>query len=647
MAWQSTKDIVQEQIEEFQVYADTAYNTTLDALREIADSYRSTIEDVGVSNGGGGNADPDAWADYEKPAPPESPVIVFSPPEAPGDPTAAADAEGLADRVANRFAGITAPVFTDSPLPIRLPDPPSDAYPDAPSDPAPLNPPTYPAAPTLTNPTEPSLREITIPKSPEIDLDPITTLIEELRASKPVAPDLPVVPGIGELMDDGYRLANDKFLEFVGNCPALAKICPRLGELLSGHSTGLTAEVAQALRDRAFSAEYRQATQAEQEALTDWLARGFTLPGSALESKLATIRQLNRDKIAALNRDLWIEEAKMEIENLRFAIQQGIAYEGMLRDAWIKLYGIVMAMAQAEIDAALKTLDAALNLYRIKVEAWQTEFSTIKDQLQIELSKLEVFKAELEAQRLIGQLNQQDIELYKERWNALNIAVSLYKTQVDAANSILQGELAKLEYSAKQVQIYLAKITANESQWKSYGIAADAEKTKADLFESQSRAFSARVSSYATSIDAAKTISDTEVSALRLMLEAWQSQLEKYKAELQTELGRIDALVRASGVDTDIFKSEVMSETGYSDAIAKRLGYYLDVRRSNADIEIKNKDLVQSRELYLARLTQDSLDGIARIGAQLSGSAMSAMSIHSGISSSSGYSESHSYNETG
>ena len=651
MAWVSTNELVQAQIAGFKNYADQAFNTALAALDAIANTYGSSWANIGIGGGNSGSIPLDSLPNYVKPTPiPVAPDIEFAQPDDPGEPLSASAIENALIEAKARLAGIAVPVFTDTPLPLQLPLPPSGTLPAPPTDPAPIVAPVYPESPELTFPVLPALRAITLPDLAAPDLSGITALIAELRATRPVAPVLPESPDFGSLASHYYTLTNQQLTAFVGQCTALANLCPRLAELLSGTSIGMPAAVAQALRDRAFAAEDRQAVQAKTEALTDWLARGFTLPGGALEAKLATIHTLNRDKKAQLNRDLWIEEAKLEIENLRFALQQGIAYEGLLRESWGKLYNIVQALAQTEIEVNLKILDAAISLYKTKVEAWQAEFATIKDQLQIELAKLEVYKAELDGQKLIGQLNQQDIDLYKTQWEAINAKVSVYKAQIDAANSLLQAELAKLEWAVKRVQIYTAQVGAYEAEWKAYGVAAEAEKAKVELFESQSKAFASRVTAYAGQVDAAKAIADLDVTALKLQLEAWQNQLEQYKAELQTELGRIEALVKGSGVDVEVYKTKALVEEGYTNFEMKKLDYGLNLDKLNADITLKEAELQQSRELSLAKLAQDALDGIARTGAQLAGSAMSAMNVQASLSSGSttsdSFQETHYYDES-
>lgn len=647
MPWVPTNQIVQDQISTFQGYANAAFGTAIDALNEIADSFHSSVSESGVGSDPG-YPEPEEGDGYQKPTPPNPATITFNAPTAPTEIVTSGDIAEVVDRLVDRFDEADVPEFTDEPMELRLPEPPSDALPFPPSDPAPIEVPEYPDVPEYEAPVLPELRPIELPEPPSVDLSAITELIAALRAAKPTAPMLPDLPVFSALFAEQYAVSNQQLTEFVGQCAALANLCPRLGELLAGDSIGIPAAVAQGLRDRAFAAEDRQAAQAETEALTDWQARGFTLPSGALESKLAAVRQLNRDKKAQLNRDLWLEEAKLEIENLRYAIQQGIAYEGMLRESWARLCAIVQAIAQGDIDTLIKALDAALSLYRTQMEGWKTEFETIRDQLQVELAKLEVYKSELDAQKLIGQLNQQDIDIYKARWEALNVAAALYKTQVEAANGRLQAELAKLEAAEKQVKIYIAQVGAYETRWKAYGIAADAEKTKADLYESQAKAFAARVDAYNGQVSAAKIIADTEVSGIKLQLDAWQTRVEQYKAELQTELGRIDALVRSGGLDTEIYKAEVIAEGGYTDWLMKNLDYHLNVNKLNTDTAIKNKELTQNKDLTMAKIAQDALDGIARTAAQLSGSAMSAMNVNTGLSSSSSssYQETHYYDET-
>lgn len=650
MAWVSTKDIVQSQIDSFKGYANEAYNRTLDAITSISDTFsaKAPPDSVGISVPGDDGV-VDVLPGYTYPAPvPALGSVDFVAPEAIGSPIDAGQIRSNLASTKRSLSSLKAPVFTGKAPTLKLPAAPNSALPDAPEDPAPLEVPDYPSTPNYDEPQIPTLRSVYLPTLSPPNLAIIDALLAQARADQPTVPVLREIPDFGALFDRYYsKLTNPQLQGFVGNCSALTRICPTLNLIFDG-GLGLPASVAAGLRDRAFLVVDQQSFQADAEARRDWLARGFTLPNSVLGIRLDRIGQDARDQKAKLNRELWLEEAKIHIESLRFAVEQGIAYEKVLRDAWVAVIQAVQGMATAEIEMTIKGMELALELFKTKVEMWRTEFETIRDQLQAELSKVEVYKAELDAQRLISELNTQDVALYNALWQGVNSKITVYKTKIDAANSLLQAELAKLEWTAKAVQIYSAKVSAYTAEWQGYGSAVSAEKTRVDAFEVEAQAFSSLVNSYSTQVQALKTVGDFDVEELKLQLEAWQSGLEKYKADLTTEQARIDALLKKGGTEADIFKTKALVETGYTDFEMKKLDYSLNKYRVAAEIKIKETDLEQTKMLELSKIAVGALDGVARTGAQLSGSAMAAMNVHAGLtsSSSSDYSENHNYSYT-
>lgn len=648
MAWVSTKDIVQSQIDSFKGYANEAYTRTLDAITSISDTFsaKAVPDSVGISVPGDDGV-VDVLPGYKYPTPvPALGSVNFVAPEAIGSPIDAGQIRSNLASTKQSLSSLKAPVFTGKAPTLKIPEAPNSALPDAPEDPAPLEVPDYPSTPNYDEPQIPTLRSVYLPTLSTPNLAIIDALLAQARADKPTVPVLQEIPDLGTLFDRYYsKLTNPQLQGFVGNCSALTRICPTLNLIFDG-GLGLPASVAAGLRDRAFLAVDQQSFQADAEARRDWLARGFTLPNSVLGIRLDRIGQDARDQKAKLNRELWLEEAKIHIESLRFAVEQGIAYEKVLRDAWVAVIQAVQGMATAEIEMTIKGMELALELFKTKVEMWRTEFETIRDQLQAELSKVEVYKAELDAQRLISELNTQDVALYNALWQGVNSKIAVYKTEVDAANSLLQAELAKLEWTAKAVQIYSAKVSAYTAEWQGYGSAVSAEKTRVDAFEVEAQAFSSLVNSYSTQVQALKTVGDFDVEELKLQLEAWQSGLEKYKADLTTEQARIDALLKKGGTEADIFKTKALVETGYTDFEMKKLDYSLNKYRVTAEIKIKETDLEQTKMLELSKIAVGALDGVARTGAQLSGSAMAAMNVHAGISSSSSSNYNDNYNHS-
>lgn len=650
MAWVSTNDLVQRQIELFQGFASEAYAQALTALREIALKFEaSASSEVGVGWGSVPGTGSNGSPQFNRPPVPADPGIEYVAPAIPSAPLTDSEIDDAVDDAKAHFTTLRVPTFSDTPLPILLPNAPTSTFPDPPAEPAPLIVPEYPAEPTYELPAVPGLRTISLPTLDVPDTSTISALLASLRADRPVAPSLATFSDLTDVVNEQYAVNDARLTAFVARCPALASMGVRLAEILSGGFTGYSASVATALRDRAFAVQDRLSVQAETEAMTDWLARGFSLPGGALEAKLSVVRQESRDKKAQINRDIWLEEAKQEIENLRFAIQQGIAYEGVLRQSWASLSGLVLDIAKAEIDTQVRVLEAAIALFDAKVRDRAAEFGTIRDQLQAELAKLDVYRGQLEGQKLIGELNQQDINLYKTRWDAISVEIGTYKVRVEAANSVLQGELAKLDYSTKLVQRYSALVQTHGEEWRAYGIAADAEKSKTELYRAQVDAFSSRVAAYGQQVSAAKTMADTDITGVKTKLEGWQTKVEAYKSELQAEIARVESLVKISGQSIDRYRALSAVESDAMRFELSKLEYDLNVNKLTADVALKEAELAQSRELTLQKVALESLDGIARTGSQLAGSAMSAMNVQAslGFDSNSNFTEYHYYNETG
>lgn len=646
MPWVPTNEIVQSQIESFKNYADQSFLIAVNALQNIAANFDGGMAATHI-NYSGPRSSAAQLPGFVKPTPaPTAPDLSIAIPPAIGSPLSSQDINARLNEIKARLRALGAPVLVESAIPpIQWPAQPNTPFPATPDGPAPFKAPVYPTAPEIIEPILPTLRQITLPTLTRPDLGGIETLLAELRARRPVAPTLPNIPDYDTLVAHYTALTNSQLAAFVGQCPALASIAPRLTELLSGHSIGMPAAVAQSLRDRAFAAEDQQAFQAEQTALTEWQSRGFTLPSGVLAAQIGQIRQLNRDKKAQINRDLWLEEAKLEIENLRQAISQGIAYEGQLRDSWAKLTDIVRLLATGAMEGPLRLLDGAIALFKATVDSWQGEFSAIGQMLQVEISKLEQFAKELEGQKLIGTLNEQDLRLYEQQWNGVNSRIAVFGKLIDAANGLLQGELGKLNWSAKRLAAHASELGTIETQWKIFGEAARAEALKNDIRKTDADIFSSRVSAYSQQVGTEKTIGDLDIATIKAQLEAWQAQAQQRRDDLQAELARVETLAKAAGVEADVFKTKLLGETAYTDYEIKKLDHGLNVDRLTAEVAIKDADLQQSRLIEISKIALSALDGIARTGAQLSGSAMSAMNVHAGLSSSSSssYSESHSY----
>lgn len=489
------------------------------------------------------------------------------------------------------FSGI-APVATVKNTPTAphstLTNPPTITMPDYPS---PVDP-QFPTQSTEINIPLPTLR---IP-----DLSGIDELLDQLLAGQPTAP-------VFAIPDDNFLDTFNSLRTTLG--PELNPVLPIeevLTWMLSGTSVGIPANVALMLRDRAFQAEDKLAFQAESEALHDWLSRGFTLPGGALAAQLSAVRQQNRDKKAELNRNLWIEEAKLEIEALREAVKMGIQYQSALWDSKTKLWSVCGDLANRFMDVQIKVLEITLSAYKAQLDAWQAEANVIKDylaaKLQAELSKLEITKVEAQISGLFVQINGQRVDLYKAQMDGVMAEINVYKAQIDAANGKMQAESLKIEAYAKQVQAYGTAVQAYEAEWRGYSAAVQADTAQVEAFKATIQAYGVQADVYGKEVEAERNRVMAEVEVGKLGLDTYKTQASVYSAtvdayskQVDAEKSRVLAEVEIAKLPLEVYKAEAQAYSAQADAYGKRVQAHS--AQAQAEVEIAKLPI----EIYKAQ----------------------------------------------
>jgi hypothetical protein len=88
--------------------------------------------------------------------------------------------------------------------------------------------------------------------------------------------------------------------------------------------TGIPATVESQIWERSRNKETKEATRIKSEATDAFASRGFSLPNGVLYAQLAMIDQEASNKISTHARDVAIKQMDIEIENIRFAVEQGV-----------------------------------------------------------------------------------------------------------------------------------------------------------------------------------------------------------------------------------------------------------------------------------------------------------------------------------
>lgn len=302
------------------------------------------------------------------------------------------------------------------------------------------------AKPTPT-PVEPGA-DFTMPPNPknvlgdleDIDdtLNDILTQLNTLIATMPQFAGVSVQDLYLSILASQYATMTAQMDAILAACPATSVLCATLYGWMQDGSVGMPVAVEQAMRDRAFGAEDRKAFQAQSEAMGDWLARGFSLPGGALDVKLQLVAQQSNDQKVSLNRDIYIESAKWEREVRQFAVEKTLQYEGIKRDFFVKVYDLARTVAGEWQTNHIKVQLAQVEVYKAEVEAFAaaanalqamgaTAATLIKAKIDEQDGYLNLFKAKLQAEQT--RLDA-DVKIF-------GASLDLYKTEGDMENSRL------------------------------------------------------------------------------------------------------------------------------------------------------------------------------------------------------------------
>lgn len=147
-----------------------------------------------------------------------------------------------------------------------------------------------------------------------------------------------------------------------------------IADAVQNGGTGIKASVEAQIWARDRSRILKEAQRAEEEVLTSFASRRYPMPPGAAAHQIMMVRAQASDQIAAASRDVAIKQADMEIENVRFAVQQGIElYKSAMAAAgdYIKALSISsqvgMQLIPSITDSQSKLISAASEYYRARI----------------------------------------------------------------------------------------------------------------------------------------------------------------------------------------------------------------------------------------------------------------------------------------
>lgn len=239
-----------------------------------------------------------------------------------------------------------------------------------------------------------------------------------------------------------------------------------------------------------------EADAAEDEAMENWSARGYSLPPGSLAHSVLTIRQGLNNALAQQSRDIAIKAHTDEIENAKFAVQQSIGLRTSAINAAINYMQALVAGPQLAMTLASTISDAQGRLLSAQATLYSAEAGAESD-------------------------------IYKATTGA--------KTDAYRTISGAQSDFYKAETGAKS-DMYRAQVDG----WRA-GVTADTE-----VYRSVT---TTQADAYRTLTEAATRLYSTDVQAGQVPLDAVFKKagidFNVADANLKSKLAGMDAQVRA------------------------------------------------------------------------------------------------------
>lgn len=199
--------------------------------------------------------------------------------------------------------------------------------------------------------------------------------------------------------------------------------------------SGINVNVENALWDRARSKLLRDSARAEDEAITTWAARRYTLPPGAAVHQLAQIRTTTMGAVADVGRDVAIESFKAELENIRFSVTTAVQVRGAAMSAAADYIRTLAIGPQTGVNYASQLAGLKMKAQELTTELYNMRLTGERTKVD---AKTTIAKLDLDAKGLTLNGNVQKATLAVQ---AAMAAAQSAGTQAAAALNAIHAQV--------------------------------------------------------------------------------------------------------------------------------------------------------------------------------------------------------------
>ncbi len=446
--------------------------------------------------------------------------------------------------------------------------PPSFDFEDVPSDVPEVHTPLFPDRPSVDLPETPRRFELNLPDEPSVSVpgfDP------DRPQAKPGE-----APNAKREIEVAYNTVLPEMRDFITNeldayiakhSPNHRHVMQKLEERLQEMSEGGTAlpeHIEQAIFDRTRRRTDAERKQREAEAYEAAARRGFTLPQGVLQQALNRSSQEGASANTTAASEVAIEMARLEQQNIQFALQTALAMRQAVLNASLQYAGTLAQVnaqaveyARGIASAVIETYNATVTLFNAEVNYFQVQAQVYEIELRAAFAELEKFTALLRAEELKSNINRQLIDQYTAEIGAQRTKLDIYTAQLQAISTRLDVDRARIEGFQAEVQTYVARVRAKEGEIRAYVAALEGDRARIGGFQAEVEAYRAEIEAVRAQTAAEVGYSEAINSYNRAQSEVFRNEMSAYGVDVQAATSLVDSEVRAFAGQVDGYRAQI------------------------------------------------------------------------------------------
>jgi hypothetical protein len=461
------------------------------------------------------------------------------------------------------------------------------------------------AAPNLASVIAPTLTIPTIGAMPGVTLPTFDVSVQ--------ADDPGVLSGVPEAFNAEFNAMAPVMREFIQSgvnawyqsyAPdyksALSALEAKLQDGLN-NGTAMTLAYESALYARARSKTEADFNRGVNSIDNDTKRSGFFLPPSVINAGKSNLNIAAANANAVQSTEVAIKRAEQEIQYIQFVLTQTIAFRSTIMQTAAQYAATLAKTNDTILEAAKSVAGMIIDSYKANVAHYSAQFDLFTTmtniyatQLKASMASLDVYRLQIEAAKLVVDVDQAQIQIYSEQVKAELTQVEIYTNLLRGIELQANIEKDKIEIYSEQVKAYLAQLSGDETRSKIYLAALQGDEA---LLKSEMAKLDASVKV----IDANVSVNKSQIEVQKLTLESNQTMVDIYRAELGAYKTNAD-------VSSTIFDGTLRGQIALIDAYKTNKQIELEVFKQNLDGQKLTLDKAEKQAELNAHLTMKGAD---------------------------------------